>query len=129
MPGRGPRDACAPSGGEAVDAAIGELIVAERGVSELLQSVRYSLALVEEENRRLKREVAQAHVNWYTERQLAERMGISKDTLARLRKKKLIPFVRITATVIRYSTIQEAEIAEILATETQSRRGGLKAVL
>lgn len=109
MIGNGGQDAC-----EVIDAAIDELSGVEEGVVAILRRAVYALVNAQEENRRLRREVAQAHVGWYTERQLAERMGVSKDTLARLRKQKKIPCVVITPTVIRYSTLQEAQIAEML---------------
>lgn len=105
--------------GDAIDAAIDELSDVEENVIAMLRRATRALVNAEEENRRLRRAAAKSSVNWYTERQLAERMGVSKDTLARLRKKKLIPCVRITPTVIRYSTIQEAEIAELLEVRGQ----------
>jgi excisionase family DNA binding protein len=108
------RESVSGAPGDQIDDAIGELIVAERKMSELLSSARHALTEVEEENRRLKREAARTHLNWYTEKQLAARMGVSKDTLARLRRNGKIPHVRVTPTVIRYSSLQEVEIAEML---------------
>jgi len=97
-----------------IDALLTELINVEGDVVGMLRRATYALMNAQEENRRLQREATRAELNWYTEAQLADRIGCSKDTLARLRRAKKIPCVQLAPTVIRYSSIQEAKIAEML---------------
>lgn len=97
-----------------IDVVIDELSGIEKDVTGMLRHATEALVDLQEENRRLRREVLTKEVRWYTEQQLAERIGISKDTLARLRRLKKIPCVKFTPSVIRYSSIQEAAIAELL---------------
>ena len=98
----------------AIDVAIGEMIDAERDVATSLKRARFALITAEEENRRLRDELRKSDLRWYTEQQLAERMGVSADTLARLRRKKKIPCVKLGPTLFRYSSLDEVAIAQIL---------------
>jgi hypothetical protein len=110
-----------------IDAALDELLNVEEDVVAKLRRASYALQTAQEENRRLKRELEKSDLRWYSEAQMAKKIGLSKETLARLRRKKKIPFVRFTPTLFKYSSVQEAAIAELL--EQQPAVGGQLSVV
>jgi hypothetical protein len=94
--------------------AIGEVIAARHSIVEVLQRTQTRLEIVERRNLELEKLNLENKLRWYTEEQLAQRIGCSVDTLARLRQRKKIPYAKFGARVFRYSSLDEVEIAKLL---------------
>jgi hypothetical protein len=103
--------------GDPISDAIGEVILARQATETALQAVQHALEVVERENVELRKQILESDLRWYTEEALAQRIGCSADVLARLRKKKRIPYTRFSPRLFRYSSLDELQIARLLAVE------------
>ena len=96
-----------------IDDRIEELLKLEGELVRASTSARYLLMDAQEEIRALRQEVVKAQLRYLTEQQLADELQVSKDTIARLRRRKKIPFVQLKPGLYRYTSEQKARIAEL----------------
>ena len=94
--------------------AIGEVIVARQATEEALRSAQSALEIVERENVELRKQLVAASFEYFTEEEAAARLGVSKDFLVSLRKRKKIPVVKLSPRVYRHTTETLVRIAELL---------------
>lgn len=87
------------------------LYAARLATDEALRRAEYALEAKERELEQLRREMVESDVRWYSEPELAARIGIGEDTLARLRRQKKIPCSKF-GRLVRYSSLDELEIAK-----------------
>ena len=104
-----------------IAAAQQKLAELEASMSLAIGSVRASLVLVEEENRELRRESLERRTEYYTEREVALILKVSYSTVARLRAKGKLRYLRI-GTQIRYSSEQLAMVGETFTADFHRRK-------
>lgn len=117
------------AGADFIGEAIAEVIAARHESDQLFGRIVTRLELVERENIELRKQFLEKDLVWYTEEQLAARMQCSVDTLQRLRRRKKIPYERLTARLIRYCSLDEPRIAKLLRVEPKpevARPSGLR---
>jgi excisionase family DNA binding protein len=106
---------------DVIDAAKERLLEAERVIGQALALSRFALAQAEEENRKLHSTIRRSELLIFTEREFAQRLKVSKSTIARLRKKGVIKPLMV-GNQIRYSSTLLAEVDEIFSLPARSNR-------
>jgi DNA-binding XRE family transcriptional regulator len=82
---------------------------------------RKALGEIEEEARELRREALKRDVQFFTEKQLAQRVGVSQKTIERMRKAgDLTPCI---SSPIRYSSAHVAHLARVPSPAEKPKRG------
>lgn len=97
------------------------LAEAEASTLQALGCARGALALVEEENRELRREALDRKMLFYTEEEFAERLKVSRSTLQRLRRTHKLEYL-LVGQQVRYSEVHVALAVEALTAKTTEGR-------
>jgi uncharacterized protein (DUF3084 family) len=89
-----------------------DLLKLEGELAQLLTRARYDLEAAEDELRQARKEAAKAQLEFFTEEEFAARLKISAVSLARARRKGLMPCIRLMGS-IRYTTEHLVIAAEL----------------
>ena len=104
-----------------IAAAQQRLAEAEASTLQALGHSRAALALVEEENRKLRREALDREMRFYTEGEFAQRLKVSKSTLQRLRLAHKLEYL-LVGQQVRYSEVHIALALEVLTAKAKAGR-------
>jgi hypothetical protein len=94
-----------------VDRAIDELIDARHRSNDAIRFAQVALEDAAREIDKLRRQLIESDVRWYSETALAKRIGVSKKMVSDLRKARKIPFSKF-GRLVKYSSLDELEIAK-----------------
>jgi hypothetical protein len=97
----------------------------EAAVNQAVGSARASLAVVEEENRELRRESMARSTSFYTEREFAALLKVSVSTIARLRRAAKLEHLQV-GSQIRYSSVHIERAHELFSAGRKASSGRLK---
>lgn len=112
---------------DGLESALAELLEAQATNERALSSARYALINAMDERRRERAQSAAANPEFFTEKEFAERLKVSVDTVQRARQKGLITPVTVMG-CIRYSSVQLAQVASGEISLTPARQTRKRAV-
>jgi hypothetical protein len=111
---------------DGLNAAICGLMDARDVSAAALLRAQYALENADREIHQKERELAESHLQWYSEAELAKKIGCGQTTLARLRRAKKIP-CSMFGRIVKYSSLDELEIARIVQQKAESGERKIRA--